>query len=581
MIIVLVQRQARQQALNEAESKALLLLNRNLATHFYFSQEIKPKLMEWTEPFRTEDYFEPSWMSSTYAIRQIDKYFQELSPTGYYFKDAAISARSPENEADSYERAFLDDLAADPELEQRSDIYTINGVPYYVVMRRGEIMEDSCLQCHSEADVAPGDLVDFYGPERSFHRSVGDIVHTASIRIPLDAAFAEGNKFSYKLSSLLLALLLGLFAVQLWLNARLLHVPLGRMRDKALQIAAGGEHLGEEIPLPLGKELSELTSAFNVMSRSLRRNVDQFEERVQERTEELERVNAQLQRDVARRQRAEKALQAYSERLQDMVQERTQELRQAQEQLVRQERLAVLGQLSGGIGHELRNPLGTIKNSVYLLNLALDEPTEEVQETLEIMDRAVGTCENIIRSLLDFARGRPPARQEVNLKQLIQETLFGVARPEGVEIVTQLDQAPATLWADPDQLARVFGNLALNAVQAMPEGGRLTVQAQISSPGWVQVSFSDTGVGIPPENLDRLFEPLFTTKSRGLGLALALVKSLVEGHGGKVEGQSKVGEGSVFTVSLPIGTKEEQEYDRGARGYSQIDPACHMSWPVL
>jgi signal transduction histidine kinase len=255
---------------------------------------------------------------------------------------------------------------------------------------------------------------------------------------------------------------------------------------------------------------------------------------------------------LAERVRAEEALKEYSERLEEMVAERTQELRKAQEQLVRRERLAVLGQLAGGVAHELRNPLGAIKNATYFLNMALAEPSPRIKTALEILDKEVGTSERIINSLLDLARTRSPFRQPVDLNHAVQEALSRVAVPENVQVATQLDETFPTIPADPDQLAQVLGNLILNAVQAMPQGGHLNIQSLVPSPEWVAVSISDTGVGIPPENLGRLFEPLFTTKARGIGLGLALVKSLVEGHGGKVEVQSQVGKGSTFTVTLPI-----------------------------
>jgi signal transduction histidine kinase len=254
---------------------------------------------------------------------------------------------------------------------------------------------------------------------------------------------------------------------------------------------------------------------------------------------------------LAERVRAEEALKEYSERLEEMVAERTQELCEAQEQLMSRERLAVLGQLAGGVSHELRNPLGAISNATYFLNMVLQDPKPKVQEALEILDKEVKTAENIIRSLLDLARDKAPLQQKVDLRVIIQEAVSHIAVPESVEILTQVDEAASTLPADPDQLAQVFGNLILNAVQAMPEGGRLTISSQISNSGWVSVSISDTGVGIPPENWGKLFEPLFTTKSRGIGLGLALVKSLIEGHGGKVEVESEVGRGSTFTISLP------------------------------
>ncbi len=285
--------------------------------------------------------------------------------------------------------------------------------------------------------------------------------------------------------------------------------------------------------------------------------------------------------DITERKRAEEALKEYSERLEDMVEERTKELRDAQEQLVHQERLAVLGQLAGGVGHELRNPLGAIKNIAYFLNMVIESPDPEVKETLEILDKEVGTCEKIISSLLDFARPKPPVRRKVDVNDVVQEALSRTTAPENVEVETQLDEALPTILADPVQLDRVFGNLILNAIQAMtlptpsgtPDGGRLIIRTwqeeepkgaegaeeteetdvpSVPSGSSVRVSISDTGVGIPEGNLDKLFEPLFTTKAKGIGLGLALVKTLVEGHGGSIEVESMVGEGSTFRVTLPV-----------------------------
>src|SRR4030042_5309865 len=120
IVVILVNYNMRRQGLMEAESKARIILDRNLATHTYFSQVMKSKIFEWTEPFRTKEYFDPTWMSSTFAIREIEKYFKALSPSGYFFKDAALNARSPENEADEYERAFLEKFNADKKLEAES-----------------------------------------------------------------------------------------------------------------------------------------------------------------------------------------------------------------------------------------------------------------------------------------------------------------------------------------------------------------------------------------------------------------------------------------------------------------------------
>jgi len=319
VIIVLVNHNMRRQALVEAESKARILLDRNMATHTYFSQIMKPKLFEWTAPFRTNEFFEPSWMSSTFALREIDKYFRSFSPADYDIKDAAINARSPENEAGNYEKGFVAELNANPKLEARSGIRMIAGQPYFVVLRKGEVMEESCLRCHGNPKDAPKGLVKFYGPERSFYRKVGDIASVVSIRIPLAAAYAEADRFSIKLSALLLGVLALLFLVQFGLYRRFLLSPLGVIRDKAHQISSDNAHLGEDVPALPGREFKELTTAFNTMSTNLRQSRDQLEQRVKERTAELKVVIDQLEQEIEERKRTEAEKEKLIGELQETV----------------------------------------------------------------------------------------------------------------------------------------------------------------------------------------------------------------------------------------------------------------------
>jgi signal transduction histidine kinase len=250
-----------------------------------------------------------------------------------------------------------------------------------------------------------------------------------------------------------------------------------------------------------------------------------------------------VSREIAERKRAEE------------------KLRNAQDELVRGEKLAILGQMAGGVGHELRNPLGAIKNAAYFLNMALEEPDPEVKETLDILEKEVLTSERIISSLLGFARCKPPVRRKVVLKDCVQEALSRVAVPDKVDVVSQLDETLPTILVDRDQLLQVFGNIILNAIQAMPEGGKLVLGAAAQSQGLITVSFSDTGIGIPKENLAKLFEPLFTTKAKGIGLGMAITKTLVEGNGGTIEVHSEVGKGSTFTVKLPVLREEEKRHE--------------------
>jgi PAS domain S-box-containing protein len=267
-------------------------------------------------------------------------------------------------------------------------------------------------------------------------------------------------------------------------------------------------------------------------------------------------------RDTTERVRAEEALKDYSERLEELVAQRTQELYEAQEQLVRRERLAVLGQLAGGLGHELRGPLGTIAAAAYYLSSVLEPSEPETVEAFEILEQEVATAEGIISSLLDYAGVKPPDLTQVELATLIQKVLDGSAVPANVEIVSQVGEAEPLIWADPDQLERVFGNLIRNAIQAMPDGGVLTIAFDHPNCDWDLVSFSDTGVGIPSENLSMVFEPLFTTKAKGIGLGLALAKTLIAGHRGKILVESEVGRGTTFTVELPTDRAEENPLGR-------------------
>ena len=254
--------------------------------------------------------------------------------------------------------------------------------------------------------------------------------------------------------------------------------------------------------------------------------------------------------DITERKRAQAALQEYSDRLEQMVEERTSELRGAQDRLLHQERLTVLGQIAGGIGHELRSPLGAIKNAAYLLNLSLQSSDPDIQETLQILNRQVDASDRIITSLLDLARPKPPFRRATDLRDTIDAALSQAMIPENVTVCRQCDDALPVLLADPAQLEIVFHNLIRNAVQAMPNGGQLTIATR-GSDDEVSIAFSDTGGGIAPEDLAKIFQPLFSTKSRGLGIGLALGKLLVDGHHGRIDVTSQVGAGTTFVVCLP------------------------------
>ena len=258
-----------------------------------------------------------------------------------------------------------------------------------------------------------------------------------------------------------------------------------------------------------------------------------------------------IRSDITELRRTEAALKEYSERLEEMVEQRTEDLHEAQSRLLRQERLAAIGQLAGGLGHELRNPLGAIKNAAYLLKMVLDHPEPEVWEGLNVLEKEVATSERIIDSLLGFGRASAPIRREVNVNDLVRQSLARTDVPKSVQVVCALEEELPTIEADAAQLVMAFTNIILNAVQAMPEGGRLLLRSEIPDPKWVAITCTDTGIGVPDEHRSKIFEPLFTTKAKGIGLGLALVKALIEGHGGRIEVRNEEIKGSTFTIQLP------------------------------
>ena len=262
-------------------------------------------------------------------------------------------------------------------------------------------------------------------------------------------------------------------------------------------------------------------------------------------------VQAESQRDAALEE-----LKEYSQRLEEMVEERARDLRDAQEQLVRREKLAVLGQMAGGVGHELRNPLGVISNAAFYLKMVHSDADETTTEYLDMISAEVQRAERIISSLLDFGRTRPAEREQIAVSALVCQVLERRPPPEGVRVTTQIADDLPPAYVDPQQIDMVLSNLITNAYQAMPDGGNLIINAAGSGRPEVSISITDTGCGISAENMKKLFEPLFTTKARGIGLGLAVSRNLVKANGGTIEVESTEGEGSTFTVTLATRERE-------------------------
>ncbi|MBN1488208.1 MAG: transporter substrate-binding domain-containing protein [Anaerolineae bacterium] len=244
----------------------------------------------------------------------------------------------------------------------------------------------------------------------------------------------------------------------------------------------------------------------------------------------------------------------WNNRLQKEIKERTKELEEAQECLVRREKLAVLGQMAGSVGHELRNPLGVISNAVYFMRSVLTAMPESdvLLEYLGIIEEEEQKSERIVSDLLDFARVKTAYRSPVAIKELVQHIVGTCSIPDSITVDIQVADDIPDVFMDYQQIEQVLNNLMANAIQAMPEGGQLSMGAAVVD-HCIALSITDTGYGIPPENMEKIFEPLFTTKAQGIGLGLPISKNLVEANGGFIEVQSVPGEGATFTIMLPFG----------------------------
>jgi len=256
---------------------------------------------------------------------------------------------------------------------------------------------------------------------------------------------------------------------------------------------------------------------------------------------------------VALWRRSEQQSQRYHERLEREVARRISDMQQVQDKLIRSERLAAVGELASGVGHELRNPLNVIRNCAYLLKMPLSEKDDaEAVNTLAVLDKQIDIANRIVTDLLDFTRIAPPSPVRVDLKNIINECLSWITVPPQVTVRTNYDGQTGIVRTDPEQMSRVFANIIANAIQAMnAKGGELCIETgEESDFAWIK--FRDNGCGIPDENLEKIFEPLFTTKPKGIGLGLAISKRLLEGNSGKIDVASQAGQGTTFTVRLPI-----------------------------
>ncbi len=388
---------------------------------------------------------------------------------------------------------------------------------YQAVIENGQVWLD-------RAFVVRDWYITGYEPIRDFTGKIVGILYVGMLEAPyVDLR----NKVVYSffgigMLGVLLVLLLSFFITTGIIR------PLREMVGATRKIADGD--LSMELPITSKDEIGQLAESFNHM--------------------------------LVRLQQARGELENYGRVLEEKVEQRSQQLRKIQAQLMQSEKLASLGRLASGVAHEINSPLtGILTFSHLLMRRLKDNP--ELQKELELIVRETTRVSTIVRGLLDFARESRPQKRPCNINELILQTLSLVERQsvfQNIRIEKSLDPQVPILLVDANQIQQVFMNILLNAADAMPEGGALAISSRLL-PGnsFAEVKFSDTGCGVPEENLGRIFDPFFTTKAekKGTGLGLAVSYGIIERHRGRIEAQSEVGRGTTFTINLPLDASEE------------------------
>ena len=373
------------------------------------------------------------------------------------------------------------------------------------------------------------------------HASIEDepVLGVLDIVYPLDEIEHTLRSNTYTIFGLSFGFVILAGLLVSYLVNRMIYLPLRDLDEGAERLAAGD--LENTIPVRGSDEFGQLAASFNSMTKALRKS----------------RVD----------------LENWGRTLERKVEEAKHELQEAQAETARSEKLASVGLLAAGIAHELNNPLTGVLTFAYLVRKNLPEDSRDAED-LDLVIRETKRCAAIIRRLLDFSREKTPEKTFSNINTLIEEIMQLTeqsAQVNNIEMITDLDEQLPEVWMDENLIKQVIMNMLVNAQHSIDGEGSITIKtsscAQSGCPdeindlgNMIEISIADTGCGISPEDLQKIFDPFFTTKGvgKGTGLGLSVSHGTIEAHGGAIEVDSIVGEGSEFRIYLPIGGATDQ-----------------------
>lgn len=363
--------------------------------------------------------------------------------------------------------------------------------------------------------------------ECHFHPPDVKMLGVLDVIVTLDGLQLQTATYRNNVIALTLLLLLILASCLTLVTQKFITQPLNKLLRHTHKIAQGDWGM---IEFTAQDEFGKLAQSFNEMTHNLKQAQDE--------------------------------LALWGSQLEAKVEQRTHEIKEMQSRLIRSEKIASLGELVAGIAHELNNPLtGVLMFASMIAGDSRLDPA--LKPDFETIIRETQRCAGIVRGLLDFARESMPQKSLGSVEKILDQTLSLVAHHSSfhdIEVVRDYEQTPEIL-VDPNQIEQVFMNLFINASQAMESGGTLRIQTRyLGDLSSIRIRISDTGCGIPEENLSKIFDPFFSTKGhKGTGLGLSVSYGIIENHGGQIEVESTLGEGTTFTITLPLSYEIRQK----------------------
>lgn len=371
-----------------------------------------------------------------------------------------------------------------------------------------------------------------YEAECHAHDQSQTILGVLDVMIPLsetERSIAEIEKLQYSGGLLLLLVLTAFCGWFLW---RMVNIPVQRLTEGTIAVMNGD--LDHSIDVKTNDEIGFLTGSFNHMTRTLKHTQEE--------------------------------LQLLNQTLEERVQKKTEELRRAQGNLIQVEKMVSLGTLAATVAHELNNPLEGILTFAKLIRKRMNKPDLSEEEKNEIISELTmiadetARCGNIVKNLLLFSRKKVGEFNENDIRGLIEQSTKLIEhhlKMHNIVLQQSFDDQLSFVECDSEQILQALLALEINAVEAMPSEGKLSIEVKKTGQNELTIALSDTGLGIRDEDLPHIFEPFFTTKKegKGTGLGLAVVYGIIERHNGKISVASEINKGTTFTISLPIQRK--------------------------